>query len=596
VNSNKDNDTPAAQHHSSAKSTAPTDGKPSAFPSQQLIETTFLFCYKRMSDHEAARDLAGDIVYEAMRVLKLGVKIDNFTAWYWRMARNKYADYARTKVIRPLPIDEAATVESVYEEADRRLVSEEELASLAQALSRLAATHREIVVRYYLGQESVAQIARELNIPQGTVKGRLFDARKNLKERITTMEQKKRNSSAKQTYKPADLDPFFGGYAWQPICALGHTLAQQIAFVCRNEKKSVQEMSDEIEAPAVYLEDYLTSLVQAGVVKEVGASHYLTDFCIFPGDIYQEALKKKHALCLEQNIPQKIVASLLSVKDKIMSLDFYGNTLDYNYLLWTLCHVAAQQFGEKAMQHYYEEKTAASNDSSAPCTERLLPEQKKRWFHITAQYFQRATTKNDIKMKDTCWPNIRNNFSTPAYGQVCFHNCIESKPFFEQKHDCTDELNRSIWITAENVELLIELSELPDKKLTAHQEETVANFIKHGIVSKTEGSFRVNIPIFTSEVFEKQLKELIADAVKSIAYEFADSAGHEIEQLLLPYVRDDLKYVFATWDMTLFFSFEHEIYEYVIQNRIAAIPQNYNLSPAGLSLTMHEPDCTTQYS
>src|SRR5574344_2421723 len=189
-----------------------------------------------------------------------------------------------------------------------------------------------------------------------------------------------------------------------------------------------------------------------------------------------------------------------------------------------------------------------------------------------------------------------NNFSTPAYGQVSFHNYIESKPFFEQKHDCTDELNRSLWITEENVELLIELSKLPDKKLTAHQEETVANFIKHGIVSKTGGTFRVNIPIFTSEVFEKQLKELIADAVKSIAYEFADSVGPEIEQLLLPCVRDDLKYVFATWDMTLFFSFEHEVYDYVIQNKIAVIPEDYAFSPAGLSITTYEPDYTTQYS
>ena len=35
--------------------------------SGELIENTYLFCVKRIADSEAAKDLAQDILYEAVR-------------------------------------------------------------------------------------------------------------------------------------------------------------------------------------------------------------------------------------------------------------------------------------------------------------------------------------------------------------------------------------------------------------------------------------------------------------------------------------------------------------------------------------------------
>ncbi len=59
----------------------------------ELIENTYLFCVKRVSDSEAAKDLAQDILYEALRAGADGKEFVSFYSWYWRMARNKYADY-----------------------------------------------------------------------------------------------------------------------------------------------------------------------------------------------------------------------------------------------------------------------------------------------------------------------------------------------------------------------------------------------------------------------------------------------------------------------------------------------------------------------
>ena len=35
----------------------------------ELLEATYLFCVKRISDTEAAKDLSQDILYEALRVI-----------------------------------------------------------------------------------------------------------------------------------------------------------------------------------------------------------------------------------------------------------------------------------------------------------------------------------------------------------------------------------------------------------------------------------------------------------------------------------------------------------------------------------------------
>ena len=58
---------------------------------EELMEQTYLFCYKRLGNPEDARDLAQDILCEALQGLAGGRKIYQFESWYWRLARNRYA-------------------------------------------------------------------------------------------------------------------------------------------------------------------------------------------------------------------------------------------------------------------------------------------------------------------------------------------------------------------------------------------------------------------------------------------------------------------------------------------------------------------------
>lgn len=133
----------------------------------ELIENTYLFCAKRISDSESAKDLAQDILYEALRVTASGKTFVSFHSWYWRMARNKYADYAAHKQNSALPIEMAGGVAAQNCEPLERLIDAEELSLLNYSLSRLTSMYREMMIRFYLKEQSIAQIARDLDIPEG---------------------------------------------------------------------------------------------------------------------------------------------------------------------------------------------------------------------------------------------------------------------------------------------------------------------------------------------------------------------------------------------------------------------------------------------
>ena len=60
------------------------------FFTEELIETTYLYCYKRLNDSEDAKELAQDILTEAYAAVKTGRRIDSFYSWYWKLEYNRY--------------------------------------------------------------------------------------------------------------------------------------------------------------------------------------------------------------------------------------------------------------------------------------------------------------------------------------------------------------------------------------------------------------------------------------------------------------------------------------------------------------------------
>ena len=90
-------------------------------------------------------------------------------AWMFTVARHLVIDdYRSARRRHEIGVDEVPDVPG-DDETDglfERLLVEE-------ALAALDFSHREVVVRAYYGGRSIAELARELGIPEGTVKSRL---------------------------------------------------------------------------------------------------------------------------------------------------------------------------------------------------------------------------------------------------------------------------------------------------------------------------------------------------------------------------------------------------------------------------------------
>ena len=543
---------------------------------EELIENTYLFCAKRISDSEAAQDLAQDILYEALRVIALGKTFISFHSWYWRMARNKYADYVAHKQNPALPIESAGGVAAETPEPLERLIDAEELSLLNYSLSRLTSMYREMMIRYYLKEQSIAQIARELDIPEGTVKRRLFDAKNTLKERFETM-----NHIGTSAYAPAKVTYFWGGNSGNngnginAQTVMKQIIAQQVCVFCRAEAKTVNEIADELGVAPVYLEPVLEQMIDTDLMTSPVKGKYVTNFCVFPEQVYQDASALAIIQFRKNGFNEKTAEILMGLKEKVMALDFYGKEFAYEYLMWLLYVEAGYAYAEGGKKHY----CGAYGDK--------YPESAERRYNI-AMFFAKPEETIDFsgwnEVKAIGWSNLHQNFVTGEYGKLEFVNNYDADPFpADYDRIGSDYMGcRDNWVNGNNISLLVALSENPKKELNPYEEEQAAGFLKCGLVKKTEEGLVVQLPIFTKDVYAT-ICDYIKEALQDLVCEYAEIIGNTVEKLLLPYVRKDLMSTFIHWDMKMFFHTVCNLLYYgMYETDTLQIPEDYGTSGAGL--------------
>jgi len=121
------------------------------------------------------RAMADDVVQETLlrawrRPAVLDQSRQSARAWLFTVARNIVIDEKRSAHSRhEFGTDSLPEPPSAESEADAVL----DAWLVSDALAELSAEHRAVIVHAYYGGRSVAEISRELDIPEGTVKSRL---------------------------------------------------------------------------------------------------------------------------------------------------------------------------------------------------------------------------------------------------------------------------------------------------------------------------------------------------------------------------------------------------------------------------------------
>jgi RNA polymerase sigma-70 factor (ECF subfamily) len=134
---------------------------------------------------EDAEDVAQDAFLRAHRAFASLRDRDRFRAWLVRTAFRLALDRLRSEKRRALREDAVAleaggNVASVEEDVARRQIREK----VGEAVDSLPEKLRIVTVLAAIQEQDVAQVARLLELPEGTVKSRLHLARKALAERL----------------------------------------------------------------------------------------------------------------------------------------------------------------------------------------------------------------------------------------------------------------------------------------------------------------------------------------------------------------------------------------------------------------------------
>jgi RNA polymerase sigma-70 factor, ECF subfamily len=140
----------------------------------------FRVAYSVLRHREDAEDIAQDVLTNAYRKLGQLRDHDRLRAWLvrmaWRLAVNKRGSDSR-RVSREQAV--SGTAAPTFEDT---MLSAERSARLWEAIDRLPESLRLVVVLASIQEHDLAEVAAILGIPVGTVKSRLFEARKQLRE------------------------------------------------------------------------------------------------------------------------------------------------------------------------------------------------------------------------------------------------------------------------------------------------------------------------------------------------------------------------------------------------------------------------------
>lgn len=140
------------------------------------------WAYDFLKDQDQAYEIAQESwisIFKSIHKLKDPAL---FRFWAYRIVQRRAADVIK-KLQRDRIVVEETSRETIMSTTDDNTV-EDRIQLMLTAINVLPHLQQEMLRLFYLEKQSVKEIAYYLKLPEGTVKSRLFYARKELKEKL----------------------------------------------------------------------------------------------------------------------------------------------------------------------------------------------------------------------------------------------------------------------------------------------------------------------------------------------------------------------------------------------------------------------------
>ena len=324
----------------------------------EYLGPLFGFALKRCKNLHDAEDLSQEIALKAFRALLVKDDVSDMGKFIWTVAHNTLSNYYRdhAKSMVGVSIDEVAHLLADERSTENNDEDTETIRRLQSEIAYLSKLQRRIVIAYYFENRKQADIAKELNIPLGTVKWHLFEAKKDLKR---GMDMTRKSGELK--FNPIKFDSFrFNGSVGEnkhPDEFFRTALSQNICYCVRHTAKTIHEIADDLGVSPVYVEAEAEFLEEYGFLR-VHKGKYIVNFIINEPTtellIMEDVLYKKAAESFAGDLYDELTTSgLLEHEDILCNHTLLKATMpvrDANFLLWALIPFIIANSAEDAVE------------------------------------------------------------------------------------------------------------------------------------------------------------------------------------------------------------------------------------------------------
>ncbi len=376
----------------------------------EYLKPIFGFALKRCKSAYDAEDLSQDIVLKAFRALLIKDDIEDVGKFIWTIAHNSLSNYYRdvSKSVIGVSIDEIEDIiadpDSVFDDNDNT----DTIHRLQSEIAYLSKLQRDIVIAYYFENRKQVEIAKAFDIPLGTVKWHLFEAKKELKRGMGIMRK-----TSELKFNPIKFDSYGinGSVGTKSFDELFRSaLSQNICYCVRNTAKTINEIADDLGVSPVYVENEVEFLEEYGFLK-VQKDRYIVNFVINEPTVelltMQNEMYRRAAELFANDLFDELVTSGIlddpdiwcSQTDGAVSFE-NSKRADHNFILWSLIPYIAACSGKKSDGKKISFEEVAT----------LRPDGGHNIFHALVMNDQTVLPKEYVHMNNWCGP-MWNDFS-----------------------------------------------------------------------------------------------------------------------------------------------------------------------------------------
>lgn len=157
---------------------------------ERYYKEIYAYTYRQVASKELAMDLTQEIFILILQNIRAyDEKKGAFRTWIYRIASNKITDYYRSLDYRTSKLKE--TYESEHDDIKQspdiseQLIHKETLKEVMTVVSRFEESYRSIFQKHCFEELTFSEVAKELQLSEGTVKTRYYKMLAKIRKEVT---------------------------------------------------------------------------------------------------------------------------------------------------------------------------------------------------------------------------------------------------------------------------------------------------------------------------------------------------------------------------------------------------------------------------